>query len=66
MHDEVGQKQTEDYQKRLQKLKEEEVSFIVSAMIVYNFNEVLVKRRIDEYNQFPWKNLLNSTLIISI
>ena len=29
MHDEVGRKQTEDYQKRLQKLKEEEVSFIV-------------------------------------
>jgi hypothetical protein len=26
MHDEVGRKQTEDYQKRLQKLKEEEVN----------------------------------------
>lgn len=26
MHDEVGKKQTEDYEKRLQKLKEEEVS----------------------------------------
>jgi hypothetical protein len=29
MHDEVGKKQTEDYQKRLQKLKEEEVSFVL-------------------------------------
>jgi hypothetical protein len=29
MHDEVGRKQTEDYQKRLQKLKEEEVNFVV-------------------------------------
>jgi len=26
MHDEVGKKQSEDYQKRLQKLKEEEVN----------------------------------------
>ena len=26
MHDEVGRKQTEDYQRRLQKLKEEEVN----------------------------------------
>jgi hypothetical protein len=34
MHDEVGKKQTEDYQKRLQKLKEEEVSFLQ----VYYFN----------------------------
>jgi hypothetical protein len=28
MHDEVGKKQTEDYQKRLQKLKEEEVNVV--------------------------------------
>ena len=34
MHDEVGKKQTEDYQKRLQKLKEEEVCFLQ----VYYFN----------------------------
>lgn len=32
MHDEVGKKQTEDYQKRLQKLKEEEVSFVIQAL----------------------------------
>jgi hypothetical protein len=33
MHDEVGKKQTEDYQKRLQKLKEEEVSFLVQVFL---------------------------------
>jgi hypothetical protein len=35
MHDEVGKKQTEDYQKRLQRLKEEEVSFVIHSFFLF-------------------------------
>lgn len=35
MHDEVGRKQEEDYQKRLQKLKEEEVSFYIKSILPF-------------------------------
>jgi hypothetical protein len=35
MHDEVGRQQTEDYQKRLQKLKEEEVSFAEEILFLF-------------------------------
>jgi len=38
MHDEVGRKQTEDYQKRLQKLKEEEVNFVVQMIFLFKKN----------------------------
>ncbi len=44
MHDEVGRKQTEDYQKRLQKLKEEEVSFVVKLKFIYNYNKPLMRK----------------------
>jgi hypothetical protein len=44
MHDEVGRKQTEDYQKRLQKLKEEEVSFVVKVKFIYNYNKPLMRK----------------------